>query len=79
MMRLDLADLPLLYTGVFLAVVFVVWVTYARRRTAWRRAETRGYCPCRLCGEVSRVDGGGVLFRCPACGALNEKQNLNQL
>jgi hypothetical protein len=79
MINLPLDILPLLYAGVFLAVVLVLWLIYGWRREWRRRRARRQLCQCRLCAEWLRHVSGATLFRCPACGAINEKNFINDI
>mgnify|MGYP001178223153 CR=1 FL=1 len=72
MIRMALPDLLLLYTGVLLGVLLVLWVVFGLRRTRRRNRELRGLFQCRLCAEWIRRPGSGDLVRCRTCGALNE-------
>jgi len=79
MITLPLHDLPLLYTGVLLAGVLALWLVYDRRRERRRREAWQGLGQCRLCAEWLRHKADAKLFRCPSCGALNEKSNYNDI
>lgn len=79
MITLPLYDLPFLYAGVLLAAVLALWLIYDRRRERRRREMRRGLGQCRLCAEWLRYTSGAKLFRCPSCGALNEKSNYNDI
>ncbi len=79
MINLPLNSLPLLYTGVFLAAVLVLWLFYDWRRERLRRSARRQLCQCRLCAEWLRHVSQATLFRCPACGAINEKNFINDI
>jgi hypothetical protein len=76
MIRAGLQILPLLYAGVFLAAIVLLWLFYERGRTRRRRADLRGLCQCRLCAEWIRHGKSPGPFTCPSCGALNEPNSL---
>lgn len=79
MTSFDLPQLPLIYAGVLLAAVLLVWVWSAWRQARCRRKEIRDLCQCRLCAAWLRHDGTSVLLRCPQCGALNEPKLSNDI
>lgn len=79
MITLPLHIMPLVYAGVFLAAVLALWLTYDRRRERLRRTMRQALSQCRLCAEWLRHGGESKLFRCPACGALNEKNHDNDI
>lgn len=79
MIALPLQSFPLVYAGVFLAMVLLLWLRYDRRRERRRRRMRQGIGQCRLCAEWLRFGGKSELFRCPACGALNETNQSNDL
>lgn len=79
MITMALYEMPLAYAGVFLATVAVLWLSYGWRRERRRRKAYRELCQCRLCAEWLRHPGKAVLFRCPACGALNEHNFVNDI
>ena len=79
MITLPLHFMPLAYAGVFLAAVIALWLLYDRRREQCRREIRRELSQCRLCAEWLRHGAEAKLFRCPSCGALNEKNHLNDI
>jgi hypothetical protein len=79
MITLPLHVMPLLYAGVFLAAVIALWLLYDRRRERRRREMWQGLSQCRLCAEWLRHGVDAKLFRCPSCGALNEKNHYNDI
>lgn len=79
MITLPLHDLPFLYAGVLLAAVIALWLAYDWRRERRRRKMWRVLGQCRLCAEWLRHKAGAKLFRCPSCGALNEKNQINDI
>jgi len=79
MITMPLYVMPLAYAAVFLAAVLVLWLAYAWRRERRRRKMWLGLCQCRLCAEWLRHERSAALFRCPACGALNEHNIINDI
>lgn len=79
MIRAELSFLPLLYAGVFLAAVLMLWLLYEWRCARRRRRQLRDLCQCRLCAEWIRHSGSEMLLRCPSCGALNEPNLINDI
>jgi len=77
--QIDLALLPLLYTTAALAVILVIWLSAAWQRAWRRRQERRALGQCRLCAAWLRYEGPASLLRCPACGALNERNFINDI
>jgi len=76
---LPLYALPFVYAAVFLAAVMLLWLAYAWRRERRRRKMRQGLSQCRLCAEWLRHGREATLFRCPACGAVNEHNYINDI
>lgn len=79
MITLPLHVLPLVYAGLLLAAVLLLWLSYDRRRERNRREMWRRLSQCRLCAQWLRHAEGSRLFRCPSCGALNEENRAGDL
>jgi len=79
MISLPLYHLPLLYAAVFLAGVLALWLLYIWRCRGRRRDMRQGLSQCRLCSEWLRHGKGSSLVRCPSCGALNERNFINDI
>lgn len=62
-----------LYLGLFLAGVMVLWLCYewTRRREARERERTRIFC--RICGSRYTDTSQAEILECPACGSRNER------
>lgn len=62
-----------LYLGLFLAGVILLWLGYewTCRREARKRERTRMFC--RICGSRYTDTSGYEVVECPACGSLNER------
>lgn len=72
MIRADFYSLPLAYATAVLAIVLLLWLGHEWRVARRRRREFAGLDRCRLCAAWVRRAGKSDLWRCPACGALNE-------
>lgn len=79
MIRLPLAQIPLAYAAVCLAVILALWLLYEHSRARRARLARRNIGRCRLCAQPVRFGGKRKLYRCPACGALNEPEQINLL
>jgi hypothetical protein len=79
MITLPIYVLPLVYAAVLLAAVLVLWLAYAWRCRRRRRKLWQGLSQCRLCAEWLRHGREAALFRCPSCGALNERNFINDI
>jgi rRNA maturation endonuclease Nob1 len=62
-----------LYLGLFLAGVLVLWLGYEwmRRREAKDREWSRIFC--RICGSRYTDTTSAEVLECPACGSRNER------
>lgn len=62
-----------LYLGLFLAGVLVLWLGYEWRcrREAREREQIRIFC--RICGSRYTDTSGAEILVCPACGSRNER------
>lgn len=75
-MRASLSTLILLYTLVFLALIFAVWIFYEMLRKSSERRSLGGKVRCAICGLVYPGGDGVGPFRCPRCETLNENQKI---
>ena len=73
MIRLELPSLIFVYTLVFLAAVFVVWIAYEMARRIRDARSFQGRLRCALCGMEFEDKTPTDLPRCPRCGSLNER------
>ena len=62
-----------IYLLVFLAGIFVVWVTYEMIRRSRDKHLTQYHLQCRLCGVEFEDRTSVELPRCPHCGNFNER------
>lgn len=79
MITMPLYAMPLAYAAVFLVAILALWLAYSWRRERRRRETWRVLSQCRLCAEWLRNATRAKLFRCPACGALNENNFINDI
>ncbi|HSI84853.1 MAG: hypothetical protein ACAI35_10000 [Candidatus Methylacidiphilales bacterium] len=76
-MKLTLVQFFFTYLSVFLAIVFISWFMYERRRNrAEHRARRIFICGC--CGSDIHDPGRSLRLRCRSCGASQEKLTLKE-
>jgi DNA-directed RNA polymerase subunit RPC12/RpoP len=74
MIAINIAELLEIYVAVFLAAIFVLWVTY---KMVGKNSKTHCHClRCSLCGMPFEDHSPTLLPRCPRCGSLNERSNF---
>ena len=76
MIRINLAELVVVYLLVFLAAILVVWIAY---EMVWRVRENRSRkhrVRCAICAMEFEDRSIAALPRCPRCGSLNERDKL---
>lgn len=76
MIRLSLPALVFVYAAVFIAGIFVVWVSYELVRRARDRRALRGRLKCAVCGMEFSDASKAELPRCPGCGSLTERDKV---
>ncbi len=76
MIRLSLPTLVFVYAAVFVAGIFIVWVSYELVRRARDRRALRGRLKCAVCGMEFSDSSKAELPRCPACGSLTERDKV---
>ena len=79
MIRISLAALAAIYLLLFLAAVFLVWLSseWNRRRHEWKAFRYR--LRCVICGLEFEDRSEALLPRCPRCGSLNERFKLQRI
>ncbi len=76
MIRLSLPTLVFVYATVFLAGIFIIWVSYELVRKARTRRALRGRLKCAVCGMEFSNASKTELPRCPGCGSLTERDKV---
>jgi predicted RNA-binding Zn-ribbon protein involved in translation (DUF1610 family) len=73
MIELTLTELAAWSIGIAMAaVLFFEWISRWSQRNAERRS-LRRRVTCRMCLLVMEDEGREKIFRCPHCGAANER------
>lgn len=62
-----------IYLLVFLAGIFLVWVSYEMIRWSREKQSYNHHLHCRLCGSEFEDRTATEVPRCPHCGNLNER------
>jgi hypothetical protein len=73
MIRLPLPGLVLVYTLLFLCVIFAAWMAYGGVRRLRDRRALRHRIQCAVCGMLYEDPTEKELPACPRCGSLNER------
>lgn len=79
MIRVSLSLLVFIYLFVFLTVVFALWFWSGWIRSRRERSALRHRLRCKLCAFEFADNTATLLPRCPRCGSLNERSNLQTI
>ena len=79
MIRVSLATLVTIYLLVFLAAVFLVWLSSEWNRRRRERKAFRYRLRCVICGFEFEDRTDTLLPRCPRCGSLNERFKFERI
>jgi hypothetical protein len=71
--RVSLSALVTIYLLLFLAAVFLVWLSSEWNRSRRERNAFRHRLRCVICGLEFEDRTDALLPRCPRCGSLNER------
>lgn len=74
--RLELPVLVFVYLVVFLAAIFLVWLSYEMVRRFRETRSVRHRVKCALCGMEYEDRSSSQLPPCPRCGSLNERSKI---
>src|SRR5205823_5912533 len=77
--RVTLAALVTIYLLVFLAAVFLVWLSSEWNRRRRERKAFRFRLRCVICGFEFEDRTDALLPRCPRCGSLNERFKFERI
>src|SRR5206468_4759026 len=77
--RVSLAALVTIYLLVFLAAVFLVWLSSEWNRRRRERKAFRFRLRCVICGFEFEDRTDAMLPRCPRCGSLNERFKFERI
>ena len=77
--RVSLAALVTIYLLVFLAAVFLVWLSSEWNRRRRERKAFRFRLRCVICGFEFEDRTDALLPRCPRCGSLNERFKFERI
>jgi predicted RNA-binding Zn-ribbon protein involved in translation (DUF1610 family) len=77
--RVTLAALVTIYLLVFLAAVFLVWLSSEWNRRRRERKAFRYRLRCVICGFEFEDRTDAILPRCPRCGSLNERFKFERI
>src|SRR6267154_4183837 len=77
--RVTLAALVTIYLLVFLAAVFLVWLSSEWNRRRRERKAFRYRLRCVICGFEFEDRTDALLPRCPRCGSLNERFKFERI
>jgi hypothetical protein len=77
--RVSLAALVTIYLLLFLAAVFLVWLSSEWNRRRRERNAFRYRLRCVICGLEFEDRTDALLPRCPRCGSLNERFKFERI
>jgi hypothetical protein len=77
--RVSLAALVTIYLLLFLAAVFLVWLSSEWNRQRRERNAFRYRLRCVICGLEFEDRTDALLPRCPRCGSLNERFKFERI
>jgi rRNA maturation endonuclease Nob1 len=79
MITLSLSWVMLFYLALFIVTVAGVWLIYVLGRHHHERSFLRFRVLCRICATEFEDRSNEVLPRCPVCGSLNERSEIERL
>ncbi len=79
MITLSLSWVVLFYLALFVIAVAGVWFIYVFGRHRHEREFLRFRVLCRICATEFEDRSSEVLPKCPVCGSLNERKQIERL
>lgn len=79
MFRVTLDSLIVVYLVILLGSLFLVWVAAEIFQRGREKRRRKNFVICNICEHVFEDDTGKDLVGCPACGALNERENVREI
>ena len=79
MIRVTLAALVTIYLLLFLAAVFLLWLSSEWNRRRRERSAFRYRLRCVICGFEWEDRTADLLPRCPRCASLNERFKFERI
>jgi hypothetical protein len=79
MIRVSLTLLIMVYMGLLVGLIGVVWFYSAVKVRREERLAFKYRVRCGICGFIYEDKGEEVLSRCPSCNSLNERFNREAL
>ena len=79
MIRVSLSALVTIYLLLFLAAVFLVWLSSEWNRRRREKRALRYRLRCVICGLEFEDRSDALLPRCPRCGSLNERFKFERI
>lgn len=79
MIRVSLTTLVTIYLLLFLATLFVIWLSSEWNRRRRERNAFLHRLRCVICGLEFEDRTDAMLPRCPRCGSLNERFKLDRI
>jgi hypothetical protein len=73
MISISFSWFMVVYLGLFLAGMLVLWSGYEWLRNRGEKQEARNRLFCRICGSRYRDASAADLLICPVCGSRNER------
>jgi DNA-directed RNA polymerase subunit RPC12/RpoP len=79
MIRLSLSWMIMLYLAFFLVMISLVWLVYVFGRNRDERRFLRYRVRCRICANEFEDRSNAMLPKCPVCGSLNERTEIERI
>jgi hypothetical protein len=79
MIRVDLSWLVLIYLGLMIGPVLLLWLLNEFRRQRRERAAFRYVLRCGMCGFEFEDRSETLLPKCPRCSSLTERYKISGL
>jgi len=79
MIQISLATLIVFYVVGLIALLLVIWVVVIWNRNRREKLSRKSIALCRICGFAFRPPDDQVVFRCPQCDSLNERERLKEI
>lgn len=79
MIRVNLSWLIVIYLGLMIGPVLILWLVNEFRCQRRERAAFRFVVRCGMCGLEFEDRSPTLLPRCPRCASLNERYRLSRL
>jgi predicted RNA-binding Zn-ribbon protein involved in translation (DUF1610 family) len=79
MFQISMTTLICVYLAILSVTLMAIWLGVVAYRTRRERNSRKGISICRICGLAFRPPGDQLLFKCPQCESLNEREKLREI